>query len=203
MNALDARKSIQRILGVTDDGAIGKMSRTAFDALASAHPDWTWPPVAVTADPVVPMTGEVDPRSAGNIATLLPVVRELAVQLLQKLRTAGIDAKVISGTRTYAEQDALYAQGRTTSGNIVTNARGGYSWHNHQVAFDIGIFKDGKYLDDSPLYTKAGAIGQALGLEWGGAWTGKLVDEPHFQLTHGKTLADARTLHEEGKSVLT
>lgn len=126
------------------------------------------------------MSYQVDPRSSANIATLLPFVRPLAEKFLAALAAAGICAKIISGTRTYAEQSALYAQGRTKPGSRVTNAPAGYSNHNFGIAFDIGIFDGGKYLEDSPLYRKAGAIGKSLGFVWGGDWQ-SIQDEPHFE----------------------
>jgi peptidoglycan LD-endopeptidase CwlK len=81
----------------------------------------------------------VDPRSEKVIATLLPEIRPIARALVQKAAFSKLKVKIISGFRTYAEQDALYAQGRTTPGNIVTNARAGYSNHNFGIAFDIGV----------------------------------------------------------------
>ena len=84
-------------------------------------------------------------------------------------------------TRTYDEQNALYEQGRSKAGRIVTNARGGYSNHNFGIAFDIGVFEGGRYLDESPAYKAVGALGMKLGLEWGGNWK-TIQDEPHFQL---------------------
>src|SRR5215207_9435814 len=42
----------------------------------------------------------------------------------------GYTYKVTSAYRSNAEQDALYAQGRTKPGSKVTNARGGQSKHN-------------------------------------------------------------------------
>jgi peptidoglycan L-alanyl-D-glutamate endopeptidase CwlK len=122
-----------------------------------------------------------DQRSAGNIATLLPFVRPVAIQFLQLLTAASITAHIISGLRTYAEQTALYAQGRTLPGDIVTKAPAGYSNHNFGVAFDIGIFTGAKYLDNSPLYRQAGRIGKSIGLVWGGDWK-SIQDEPHFEL---------------------
>ncbi|MGI8437890.1 MAG: M15 family metallopeptidase [Chthoniobacterales bacterium] len=38
-----------------------------------------------------------------------------------------------------------------------------------------------KYLDESPKYKVVGALGEELGLEWGGNWK-TIQDEPHFQL---------------------
>ena len=106
--------------------------------------------------------------------------------------------KIICGTRTYAEQDALYAQGRTAPGPIVTDASAGYSNHNFGIAFDIGIFNGGVYLADSPLYTKVGTLGRAQGREWGGEWI-VFTDEPHFQLSSDCSLAEQRDLVAKGK----
>lgn len=105
----------------------------------------------------------------------------MARALVQKAAANGIQIKVLSGLRSYAEQDALYAQGRTASGNVVTNARGGYSNHNFGIAFDVGVFEGNRYLTSSPKYKAVGALGMDLGLEWGGSWK-SIVDEPHFQL---------------------
>jgi peptidoglycan L-alanyl-D-glutamate endopeptidase CwlK len=122
-----------------------------------------------------------DPRSEKSISTLLPEVRPLARALVHKASALGIQIRVISGFRTYEEQAALYAQGRTTPGRVITNARPGYSNHNFGIAFDVGVFEGSRYLGESPKYKAVGALGMDIGLEWGGSWK-TLVDEPHFQL---------------------
>lgn len=185
--------AIQRILGgVTVDGVWGPKSQAALDAAIR-------PP---TEQPL-PVEGDrVDDRSEANIATLHPKVQPFARKLIRELLAAGIVAKIISGTRTYAEQTALYEQGRSKPGKIVTNARAGHSWHNFGVALDIGIFEHDKYVGESPLYKKAGVIGESLGFEWGGRWKG-LVDEPHLQYNPNKvTLAEARAIHDTGRSIV-
>jgi peptidoglycan LD-endopeptidase CwlK len=144
----------------------------------------------------------IDERSAKNIATLAPQVRPLAEKLIETAVAAGINAKIISGTRTYAEQNAIYAQGRTKPGKIVTKAQGGQSWHNFGIAFDIGIFSaDGKtYHGESKDYKTVGGMGKAIGLEWGGDW--KFVDEPHFQYNpKNYTLAEMRSRKDGGKDL--
>ena len=83
----------------------------------------------------------VDERSETNIATLPLEVQPIARSLVQKAALNGIQIKIISGFRTYAEQNKLYAQGRTKSVPKVTNAREGYSNHNFRVAFDVEIFE--------------------------------------------------------------
>jgi peptidoglycan L-alanyl-D-glutamate endopeptidase CwlK len=147
----------------------------------------------------------IDERSARNIATLRPEVRPLAEKLIETAKAQGINAKVIGGTRTYDEQDELYAQGRSKPGKIVTKAKGGQSWHNFGMAFDIGIFSaDGKtYYGESEAYQAVGKIGEALGLEWGGSWAG-FVDEPHFNFNPlGLTLSEVKRRVENEEDLFT
>ena len=128
-----------------------------------------------------------------NIELLKPKVKDLAQKLVSACTTAGTPITVIQTLRTIAEQDALYAEGRTTPGNIVTKAKGGYSLHNYGVAFDVCPVVNGKLIwNDTDLFKKVGALGQGLGLEWGGTWT-SFVDLPHFQYLAGYTLTDFRT----------
>ena len=141
-----------------------------------------------------------DARTEANLKTLRPAAQEKAREFVSACFAAGITLKVISGTRSYEEQNALYEQGRTKPGNIVTKARGGYSWHNFGIAWDVGIFDGGRYLEESPLYAKAGVIGEKLGLEWGGRW--KFSDEPHFQLKLGLTLAECRERVAKGRAIV-
>jgi len=145
----------------------------------------------------------IDERSARNIATLHPELQPLATKLIELALAQEINAKVISGLRSYSEQNDLYAQGRTKPGKIVTNAKGGQSWHNFGTAFDIGIFSaDGKtYHGESKHYKTCGEIGESLGLEWGGRW--KFVDEPHFQLKLGLSITQLHNRKMSGLDVVT
>jgi peptidoglycan LD-endopeptidase CwlK len=124
-------------------------------------------------------------------------VQTYARTLVNRAAALGIEVKVIAGLRTYAEQDALFAQGRTAPGRRVTNAKGGESNHNFGIAFDIGVFSGKEYLPESPSYDAVGAIGLDMGLEWGGSWV-TLVDKPHFQLRPGwaGTLSERELLAE-------
>jgi peptidoglycan L-alanyl-D-glutamate endopeptidase CwlK len=79
-------------------------------------------------------------------------VQPYARALVLKAAAAGITIKVISGLRTFEKQNDLYEQGRSKPGRIVTNARGGYSNHNFGIAFDIGVWEGGNYLEKSPKY---------------------------------------------------
>lgn len=122
-----------------------------------------------------------------------PVVAAKARQLIEEAYREGINVIITQGLRTVEEQNALYAQGRTKPGKIVTNAKGGYSYHNFGLAFDFAILNpDGSvnWTVDSK-WKRVGQIGKSLGLEWGGDWK-DFKDYPHFQYTFGLSLADLR-----------
>jgi peptidoglycan LD-endopeptidase CwlK len=142
-------------------------------------------------------------RTEGSIQSLQLEAQRKARQFLvdvnKKLSKDGLTFKIISGTRTYGEQNDLFALGRTKPGRIVTKARGGQSNHNFGVAWDVGVFENGAYIPESKLYKQAGAIGKKNGLEWGGDWQG-FPDEPHFQAIPEAKLADVRIAFEAGKS---
>ena len=127
-----------------------------------------------------------------NVSQLHPELQKKVVKLQKECLKAGIKIKIGECFRTVAEQNALYAKGRTAPGSIVTNAKGNSysSMHQWGVAFDffldMDVDKDGKTSDDAfnnatKLFNKVGAIGKKLGLEWGGDWK-SIKDLPHFQL---------------------
>lgn len=196
MNQLQIICAIQAKLNVPVDGQAGPVTWAAiYRELFDQDPRDV--PASEQESP------RIDDRSEAAISTLLPEVRPLARLLVIAAGKAGIVIKVIGGSRTYEEQDELYAQGRTKPGDIVTRARGGYSWHNFGMAFDIGVFESGRYVPESPLYREVGKIGKTLGLEWGGDWQGSLVDEPHFQFNPlHLTLAQLRQRHATGERLV-
>lgn len=114
------------------------------------------------------------------------------------LATGGINIEVVQGLRTFAEQDALFAQGRTKPGLVVTRAKGGQSNHNYGLAVDVVPFSDGKPQWDAAnsVWVAIGAEGGKQGLEWGGNWK-KFIDKPHLQLG-GLTIAQCSTLFRKG-----
>lgn len=150
--------------------------------------------------------GPFDARSEMNIYSLHPVMQSTARAIFKaanKWATGGLTVSVLSGTRTYAEQDALFKQRPK-----VTNARGGQSNHNFGVAIDIGLFKGGKYLTgnsnaETKLYIQcAAAVKLAVShVTWGGDWR-SFKDYPHYEYDHGMPLSKVRALFEAGKLVL-
>jgi peptidoglycan L-alanyl-D-glutamate endopeptidase CwlK len=147
----------------------------------------------------------IDARSKKHLDTLLPKVRPVmeafVLEAKKHFQEKGVDCVVIAGTRTWAEQDAIYAQGRTKPGPIVSRARGGESRHNFCLAIDLGLFKDGKYLGTHPLYKDLkGIVAKFPALEWGGNW--KFVDEPHVEFRTGLSLAQMREKVKAGKPIV-
>ena len=149
--------------------------------------------------------GVFDTRSESNIITIAPKAQTLARKFLGVMKTNGLDVRIISETRTYAEQDALFKKGRF--GNTekkVTNARGGQSNHNFGLAWDIGLFENGKYITTDKKYKQLALLvaGQFVELEWGGDWK-SFPDFPHFQhKAIVNTIGQVRALFEAGKSYL-
>lgn len=122
-----------------------------------------------------------DPRSERNLATVQPQLQKLGRELLRRLAAEGLTFKVTSGNRTQAEQDALYAQGRTKTkpGPVVTWTR--KSRHIGGRAIDLTLFQGKNPVWESKHYATAGRIGKELGLVWGGDWK-RTPDRPHFEL---------------------
>lgn len=115
--------------------------------------------------------------------------------------------------RTFAEQDELYAKGRTKGGKVVTNAKGGLSYHNYGLALDIVLLVDkdgnGTYEEASwdvkkdfdgdgkadwqEIVTIFKQHGWECGIDW------KFVDAPHFQKTLGHSVRDLLALYNAKK----
>jgi peptidoglycan L-alanyl-D-glutamate endopeptidase CwlK len=140
---------------------------------------------------------QIDTLNAERLAPLMP---ELITKAQQMIAAAAPEVTVLvtQGLRTYAEQDALYAEGRTAPGKIVTNARGGQSNHNFGTAYDVvPIDANGQPIwnTSDSAWSTIETIGKGLGLEWGGDFT-SIHDIPHWQLTGGVSLAEMRSLYK-------
>jgi peptidoglycan LD-endopeptidase CwlK len=86
-----------------------------------------------------------------KIEDLHPNLIPLCKGFLLDCKDADVDILITCTYRSSIEQDALYAQGRTKPGKIVTNAKGGQSEHNYTIngkpsskAFDIVPLVNGK-----------------------------------------------------------
>lgn len=105
---------------------------------------------------------------------------------------------MVQGTRTFAQQQAIYDQGRTTPGTVVTKARPGDSYHQYGLAFDVvpDAYKDlPNWNPGGEYWGTIAQIGESLGLEWGGRWS--TPDEPHFQIPESAApLSDLKAFYQ-------
>jgi peptidoglycan LD-endopeptidase CwlK len=154
--------------------------------------DGQWGSITNTADAefveqsklIAQQYGTFDAASESNIFTLLPLAQIEARKFLIIGKENNQDIRILSGTRTYDEQDLLYQHGRNGDQRpIITNARGGQSNHNFGIAWDIGVFANGTYVENDLPYRSFAAIALPLmkTIEWGGNWI-SFKDYPHYQL---------------------
>ena len=128
----------------------------------------------------------INSRSLDDLA---PPAKQRAEAFIDAAKAKGIDLLVTSTYRDHESQTALYNQGRTTPGKVVTNAKAGQSWHNHRCALDVVPLVNGKAIwNDNVVWMQIGEIGVACGLEWAGNWK-TFKEFPHFQYTGGLTMA--------------
>lgn len=109
---------------------------------------------------------------------LSPRFRPLAIELVARCVEAGIPVLIVDTLRTKAEQEE--------------NIRKGVSWtanskHLSGDAIDIVPFDvynlhgpdKLQWVSSDPVWQRIGALGEALGLRWGGRW--KVKDMGHFE----------------------
>jgi peptidoglycan L-alanyl-D-glutamate endopeptidase CwlK len=129
----------------------------------------------------------MDSRSEAALANVDPDLAAKVRTAAGQLAAAGTFLLVVSGLRTAAEQNALYAQGRNgTPGHIVTNAKAGQSMHNYGLAVDVVPYLSGQsgalnWHADTPQFQAIVSALKAEGLVWGGDWI-TFKDEDHFQM---------------------
>lgn len=117
-----------------------------------------------------------------DLSQLHPKLRAILPRIAEAAAAQGLPVLWTDGLRIKAEQDAMYAQGRTAPGQIVTNVAYPNSMHNWGVAVDFCRNVRGREYDDSDnFFFRVAQIAKAYGLEWGGDWT-TFVDKPHLQM---------------------
>ena len=134
-------------------------------------------------------------RSKENLKGVHP---NLVKVMTTAITNSPIDFTITEGVRTTQEQQALYAQGRSTKGMIVTTKDGVKNKSNHQAktdgfghAVDLYPYVDGKVnvlekstvsnLKKIAVHIKAVAKELGIGITWGGDWKSP-YDPPHFEL---------------------
>ncbi|MBO1005962.1 M15 family metallopeptidase [Pseudogracilibacillus auburnensis] len=133
-------------------------------------------------------------KALNRIGNVHPVIKKGAEEIIRRAYKEGIYVLFSDGYRSHAEQNKLYAKGRTAPGKIVTNARGGQSMHNFGLALDFFLTnKAGKTASwtVNANWRRVVEIAKSLGFEWGGDWK-SFKDYPHIQMTGGLSLAQLR-----------
>ena len=142
---------------------------------------------------------------------LHPALRKPLELALEECHTNGLVVYVFESYRTPERQQYLYEQGRTRDGNIVTNAKPYFSWHQYGLAFDLvfdGDSRDGiqwswegdynteqLYGDKRDDYTRVGAILERYGFEWAARWK-TCKETPHCQKTFGLKIGEAKSIRD-------
>ncbi len=138
------------------------------------------------------MTYDRDPK---YLHPYIAVRLKQIMEAIQEKLPATHSPKLISAHRTPSDQFELFKKGRTFRnggwvkiGSVVTNLDGFIkrSRHNYLpcTAFDTGLFSNGKYVPETPLY-KHIKQGVKLGMDWGGNWV-SFKDQPHLEIPTSK-----------------
>lgn len=142
-----------------------------------------------------------------RIKKIHPSLQEELGEIYDEIRNRGVGVRFAQVLRTFEEQDALYAKGRTVPGKIVTNARGGQSYHNYGLAVDIVLLTtgggvswnreldlDGDHVKD---WDEIVFVFKHYGWKWGGDWR-SFKDYPHFQKTFNRSTAELKKRYDSG-----
>lgn len=117
--------------------------------------------------------------NSSDIDDLRADVRANVETLLDLCDRQGLKVKITQTLRDDEYQAMLYEQGRTTPGEIVTNAKR-TDFHGAGLAFDICQNIKGLEYSDISFFENVAVIAKAIGFSWGGDWT-SFLDRPHFQ----------------------
>jgi LAS superfamily LD-carboxypeptidase LdcB len=135
-----------------------------------------------------------DPITDQRIKNLDPRLQQGATNFINSAQKSGTKLRIVQGYRSSDEQDRLYQQGRTTPGPVVTYAKGGQSYHNYGLAFDVARVDSKGNIDwKKPIDSDTAQYAKNEGFEWGGDWAAPKTDNPHFQMTFGESWSDLQS----------
>lgn len=141
------------------------------------------------------MNAKLKARNAERLIGQHPTIIATITVLLDVMDALGYPMIVTDGVRTAAQQKALFAQGRTVPGKIVTYRDGTSAKSNHQpwadgfghavdCTFVVDLDGDGDPTDptwdEKRPWILYGTVAESQGLSWGGRW--KNPDKPHVEL---------------------
>lgn len=147
----------------------------------------------------------MDQNSLNKLNLLHPKIKQSAVDCYNeavKQTPIGVHPYIVQTLRTFAESDALYQQGRTKPGEIVTKASAGQSYHNYGLALDFGLLindHESYKVDDNWMIVVN--IFKKAGWTWGGNFPEGFHDNPHLENKLGHNWKDLLQLHNSGKFI--
>ena len=114
--------------------------------------------------------------------------------------------------RSFPEQDALYAQGRTKPGPKVTDAKGGQSYHNYGLGVDFCLLfdknNDGHISSDEIIWNRNTDLDKDKLIDWmevvkiftkyGWTWGASWSDYPHFEKPFGYKVSKLLAKYKAG-----
>lgn len=122
-----------------------------------------------------------------QIGDLHPIMRAPVTALLSNLSMSGHRFALFEGYRTPERQEALYAQGRTKPGAVVTHARSWESAHNFGLAVDLVWFENGQWSWDAKHpWDKLGDFAERYGLVQPIRWDRPHIEHPAYAEMKGR-----------------
>jgi len=113
-----------------------------------------------------------------DLNSLHPYFRDKVIELIRQCREKGIELAIVETYRTPTKQNEYKSMGRR-----YTRTKGGFSNHQYGLAVDLVPMIDTvAQWHNIALWRKVGAVGERLGLRWGGRWR-YLFDPGHFEWT--------------------
>lgn len=136
-------------------------------------------------------------RDLGRLVGVHTDLAKILVRVFDEMDAEKAPMFIVQGVRTQAQQVALYAQGRTMPGRIVTMKDGIVHPSDHQPHRDgKGYAVDCAFIGPQPFderhpWELYGESCEAHGLIWGGRWEHP-HDSPHVELRDVKPEQEMR-----------
>jgi hypothetical protein len=125
-----------------------------------------------------------------DLSALHPYFRDQVIELIANCKAKGIELAVVETYRTVAKQNE-YKQ----LGKIYTRSSGGRSRHQYGLAVDVvPVIDSVPSWHNEAVWRKVGAVGEKLGLRWGGRWRHP-YDPGHFEWSGGMSSASMEAGH--------
>lgn len=153
-----------------------------------------------------------DQQSIQKLQELHPKVRPDFQSFIEECEnTFDLTIRIVSAFRSLAEQEKIYAIGRTVKGDnptpqmpmgeIVTKAPPGSSYHLYGLAADIAPMGSNGQPNYNYDQSKWANIAQQYNISWGGNWTGGFKDYDHWENKMGHNWRDLLDLYRQGKFI--